>query len=301
MKTKYQAWIKEYAVFLIILIGYLCGTKQYSVSLFQTLVSQACIWIPACLGYMLIRMSGGINIAVGVQIIFEASLMLHLKLFYNLDLWQLILINVAAGALIGHVFCFMDYFLGARVEITGIALYMILEGLRAVMYPLDTAYKSHILYEWNNSSLIVINLVDFFLLAAVFLFLNYTLPGRRIWAVGRYEGLVSSTGANVRGMKYPVYVIGCILIGISGCLLGFRTAIPTDYDPIAYTMYALATLTIGGSLNISRKNIIQKTIKGCLGLALVNGINYFMGMSAKASALVVGFIILIAGIMGKEE
>lgn len=301
MGKKCRSLLENNIIFLIIFILYLGLETNISIFTCEFLLRRMLVWIPAALGFYLIWMSGSIHLAAGTQVILEASLMLHLKLRYDLGIGWILLLNLLTSLLIALIFCLMHFWFRVSMEITGIALYLLMSGISSVLKRVDSFNMSEILYSTSKELYVLLCVICVGLLALVYLGLKYTMLGRRFRLIRSYGEQAQLAGLPVKQIQYMVYFTGCILIGISGMILGFRSALPTSYDPLIYTMYIIAIVAIGGTRHIGHQNIVGKTVRGCAGLVMLTSLGHSVGASAAMSMVLVGFFALIGFILDRQH
>jgi len=89
-------------------------------------------------------------------------------------------------------------------------------------------------------------MVAFFVL--VWIFLNRTIPGRAIVAIGGNEEAVRLAGINVRGHLLLAYILSGLFAGIAGVLLASRLGIAQPSFGSGFELDAIAAVVIGGGI-----------------------------------------------------
>ncbi len=135
-------------------------------------------------------------------------------------------------------------------------------------------------------------------LAAIFL--NRTIYGRYLLALGRSEDAARYSGINTGGMIILAYVISSTLAGLGGVLfvLDVNSAQPVDFGNF-YELYAIAAAVLGGcSLRGGEGSILGVIIGTALILVLRNVITLVTNHSNIEFAII-GAVIL-AGVITDE-
>ena len=135
-------------------------------------------------------------------------------------------------------------------------------------------------------------------LAAIFL--NRTIYGRHLLALGRNEDAARYSGINTGGMIILAYVICSTLAGLGGVLfvLDVNSAQPVDFGNF-YELYAIAAAVLGGcSLRGGEGSILGVIIGTALILVLRNVITLVTNHSNIEFAII-GAVILI-GVIADE-
>lgn len=148
----------------------------------------------------------------------------------------------------------------------------------------------------NGQFLGIPNLVYFFIIVfgIVFCLLNYTVFGRRIYAVGGNELAATSSGINSRLIKQMAYAISGLCAGLAGVLAASRVTSGNPTTGSGYELDAIAAAVIGGvSMSGGKGNLIG-TIVGALIIGVVqNGLD-ILGISTYYQDVIQGLIILVA-------
>ena len=135
-------------------------------------------------------------------------------------------------------------------------------------------------------------------LAAIFL--NRTIYGRYLLAMGRNEEAAHYSGINTGRMKVLAYVISSTLAGLGGVLfvLDVNSAQPVDFGNF-YELYAIAAAVLGGcSLRGGEGSILGVLIGTALILVLRNVVTLVTNHSNIEFAII-GAVILI-GVIADE-
>jgi len=126
------------------------------------------------------------------------------------------------------------------------------------------------------------------------LFLNYTIYGRYLLALGRNEQAAKYSGINTDRMIMVAYVICSLLAGLGGMLfvLDVGSAQPSDFGNF-YELYAIAAAVLGGcSLRGGEGYITGVIIGAALMQVLKNMINLIDAIPTNIEYAVIGAVIL---------
>lgn len=137
------------------------------------------------------------------------------------------------------------------------------------------------------------------LLAAVFL--NLTIYGRYLMALGRNEQAARYSGINTDRMTLIAYALCALLAGYGGMLfvLDVNAAQPSDFGN-AYELYAIAAAVLGGcSLRGGEGSVTGVIIGAAVMVALNNMINLVIPEYQNIELAIIGVVIL-AGVIGDE-
>ncbi len=146
--------------------------------------------------------------------------------------------------------------------------------------------------------------VSVFFLAAIAIvaaiFLNRTIWGRYLLALGRNETAARFSGINTDRMKILAYVICSLLGGVGGILfsLNLNSIQPSGLGEF-YELYAIAAAVLGGcSLRGGEGTILGVIIGTAVMRVLYNAIN-ILGIPTHLEFAIIGTVIL-AGVIADE-
>ena len=131
-------------------------------------------------------------------------------------------------------------------------------------------------------------------------FLNYTIWGRYLLALGRNEEAARYSGINTQRMIIIAYVIGSVTAGIGGILfaLDVNSVQPAVHGNF-YELYAIAAAVLGGcSLRGGEGTILGVVIGAAVMRVLYNAIN-ILGIPTQLEFAIIGAVILL-GVMTDE-
>lgn len=132
------------------------------------------------------------------------------------------------------------------------------------------------------------------------LFLNHTIWGRYLLALGRNEMATRFSGVNTDAMKMMAYLICSTLAGVGGILfaLDLNSIQPSGLGEF-YELYAIAAAVLGGcSLRGGEGTIIGVIIGTAVMRVLYNAIN-ILGIPTHLEFAIIGAVIL-AGVITDE-
>ena len=131
-------------------------------------------------------------------------------------------------------------------------------------------------------------------------FLNYTVWGRYLLALGRNEEAARYSGINTQRMVILAYMIASLTAGIGGILfaLDVNSVQPAVHGNF-YELYAIAAAVLGGcSLRGGEGTILGVIIGSAVMRVLYNAIN-ILGIPTQLEFAIIGAVILL-GVMTDE-
>ena len=129
-------------------------------------------------------------------------------------------------------------------------------------------------------------------------FLNWSVYGRYLLALGRNEQAARYSGINTDRMIILAYVICALLAGLAGILFAlYQNSVQPVNQGNFYELYAIAAAVLGGcSLRGGEGSILGVVIGAALMRLLYNSIT-LMQIQNQAEFLVIGLVILIGVIL----
>jgi ribose transport system permease protein len=132
------------------------------------------------------------------------------------------------------------------------------------------------------------------------LFLNYSIYGRYLLALGQNEQAARLSGINTDRLTIAAYVICSTLAGFTGILfaLDLNSVQPSSHAAV-YELYAIAAAVLGGcSLRGGEGSIVGVIIGTAVMRVLYNSIR-FTGIPKELEFVIIGTVIL-AGVIVDE-
>ncbi len=130
------------------------------------------------------------------------------------------------------------------------------------------------------------------------IFLNRTVYGRYLLALGRNEEAARYSGINTKRMIVVAYVLCSLAAGLGGILFAVdvNSVQPSGFGNF-YELYAIAAAVLGGcSLRGGEGNILGVVIGAAVMRVLYNAIN-ILGISTKLEFAIIGMVILAGAIV----
>lgn len=132
------------------------------------------------------------------------------------------------------------------------------------------------------------------------IFLNRTIWGRYLLALGRNETATRYSGVNTDQMKLLTYVICSLLAGVGGILfaLELQSIQPSGLGEF-YELYAIAAAVLGGCSLRGGEGTILGVLIGTAVLRLLYNSIIFLGIPTHLEFAIIGAVIL-AGVVADE-
>jgi len=126
------------------------------------------------------------------------------------------------------------------------------------------------------------------------IFLNRTIWGYRIYAVGGNEQATRLSGINVRRTKLLTYMASGLMGGIGGTLMTARLGVAAPTAATGYELDVIAAVVIGGTSLMGGKGTILGTLIGAAIMQVLrNGLN-LLGYDPYWQPAAIGAVIILA-------
>ncbi|WP_324716545.1 ABC transporter permease [Carboxydochorda subterranea] len=138
--------------------------------------------------------------------------------------------------------------------------------------------------------------VIFMLLLAVMahFFLNRSVWGYRIYAVGGNEQASALAGVNVRRIKLLVYSLSGLLAGVGGILMTARLGVAAPTAGLGYELDVIAAAVIGGTSLMGGEGTILGVLIGAAIMQVIRNGLVLMGFPAYWQPAAIGAVIIVA-------
>ena len=288
---------------LIAVLVFFSLTSEFFLDLrnFERLVTDSATLMLVAFGMTLVILLGEIDLSVGA-----AVSLISVILAQVMDAgaaWPVAVIAaVLAGLLIG--------LLNGTVTVLGdIPSFIVTLGMMAIATGLAYVFTGAISVAIMSEPFLVLFYdaqllglpVPLWLVAlcfvAVLVFLNRTVPGRQLFAVGANPAAARLSGVPVRRRKITVFAIMGLLVGLAAVLSAARLGSGAPASVPALTLDAIAAVIIGGASLFGGRASLVRTLMGAALIAVLNNGMVLLNVNIDAQYVVKGLIILVAVVL----
>lgn len=258
------------------------------------------------LGMTFVILTGGIDLSVGSTLALTSAIFAGL-LQNGVNTGLAILITVGLGLVLGLINGLLITKGKLAPFIVTLATMTIFRGLtlvytdgRPIAGPKDNfAFKFLEKGQFFGIPFQVILFILAFLL--LWIILNKTTLGRKIYAVGGNEKASYISGINIDKVKICVYVVSSLMAVLSGLVLTSRLNSAQPTAGAAYEMDAIAAVVLGGTSMTGGSGSLTGTLIGILILGVLNNGLNLLGVSSFYQQIVKGIVILIAVLIDRKR
>lgn len=140
------------------------------------------------------------------------------------------------------------------------------------------------------------NLVIFAAVVAVvvYLFMNFTRPGRDIYALGSNPEAAKTSGIRTQRVTFMVYVISGLACGLAGVLWASRFEAAQTNTAMGFELQTVAASVVGGVNMLGGSGTVPGVLLGALLLGIIQNSLTLVRISPFWQLAAQGFLILLA-------
>jgi len=132
---------------------------------------------------------------------------------------------------------------------------------------------------------------------ACVIYLNRTVAGYELFALGANPAAAALSGVPVKRRKITVFVIMGALVAIAACLSAARLGSGAPGSVPALTLDAIAAVIIGGASLFGGRAFVGRTLMGAALIAVLNNGMVLMNVNIDAQYIIKGLMILLAVVL----
>ncbi len=255
------------------------------------------------LGMLIVMLTGGVDLSVGSVVAICGIMATGLQ--KEMPTSVAILVALAVGTTVGMA---NDFFI-ARFKLQPFIVTLAMMGIiRGATYvfsetpqsPVDPLFRSLLGGGFVGPiPTAAIIMLAFFII--VWFFLNRTIPGRAVVAIGGNEEAVRLAGINVKGHLLMAYMVCGLFASMAGIILSSRLGIAQPSFGIGFEMDALAAVVIGGGIMGGGGGGAIGTLWGVLILGVIDNLLNQYNVQSYYQQIIKGLIILAAVLSRRKK
>jgi ribose transport system permease protein len=254
------------------------------------------------LGVFFVILTGGIDLSIG-SIVGLSGVLAGMAMAAGMHPALGVLVGLAGGAAVGLVNGSIVSFIGVAPFIVTLGMLSMARGLvlllthgdsiRAIPEPFIRAG----LMDVFGIPLPVVVLVVIAVTSHIVL--NYTVFGRRVYAVGGNEEATELSGINVRRIKLLTYVLSGMFSAVTGVLFVSRFRSAQANAGLGMELDAIAACVIGGTSLMGGLGSVLGVLLGAMIMGVIRNGLVLTEVSPYLQEMIIGGIIILAAILDR--
>lgn len=299
----------EYGVLVLVLVAMIVAfgignPRFFRLSSLQTLLTQVPDKAIVAVGMTFVIMTAGIDLSVGSVLGLSAAAMAAVTIHPSVP--QPMLAGIVACLGTGLACGAVNGFLTVRWRLPSFIVTLgMLEMARGGAY---IATDSRTLYLADKAAakplmtfvsgrflgIPVSVYIAVAVIAVAHIVLTRTVFGRYVTAVGTNEEAVRLSGIDVRKVRFAVFAISGLLVGLGALVNTARLGSVTPGAGEGWELQAIAAVVIGGTSLMGGRGSVLKTVLGVLIMAVLASGLSFVGASEYHKRIITGGVIVAA-------
>lgn len=325
MKTKESFWSKVWRLIrenpIVVMLAVVCiivgcfVDRFFSLDNLNNLLCNTTVRFLIALGVSGCLITKGTDLSAGRQAALAATLtgVMVQRANYTarmfswmpeMNMWLVLLIVVAIGAIIGTV-------TGLIISYLSVPPFIATLGIQTIVYGINLIYTdsqpiggfTDSFKDFFNWKFLAIGefkgfngyIVFALLFGLLFWFIyNKTTHGKYIYAIGGNENAAEVSGINVRARKTLIYMTAGIMYAFAGFLMTGKSGGASASMGVSYELEAIAGCTIGGVSTTGGIGTVPGMLVGVLVFELLKIILQFVGADPNFNYIVQGLVVITA-------
>lgn len=293
---------------ICIVIGVLNPIFFTAANLFDLLRASIVIGIFA-MGSLMVIVSGGIDVsftAIAAFSMYSASKIL-IAYYPTAPVWVAIAISALIGLGLGTINAFFISKFNLPTLIVTLATLSMFHGFLLFAIGNDILRNAPPSYtEFARSALMKVPtesggmaslhpaiLITLVVTLGAWLFLDYTMLGRGIYALGGSRDAAERAGFSIPRIQYTIYGLVGLLAGIGGMIFGALNRQPNPQDLVGSELTVIAAVVLGGATLTGGRGTVLGTLLGVTLIVVLNNSLILVGVPSVWQRVVVGAVIII--------
>ena len=292
--------------FLFIIAGFFIFFALYNSSFLNPtnlvhILEGSAILLILALGMTLVVAQGGIDLSVGIALDFGSAFAIVALKDYGVDWYVAVLIGIGGGMIIGLLNAFLVVTLSVSPFLATLGTFFIGSSVERIFTdgggPISfrrLPAEYHSLAVGDVFGIPTEVLIATIVLVIYYVFMERSIYGKRIHAIGLQRSAARVAGINVKKYLFFGFVIASATCAIGGIIASANLRMFTPLAGYSYLLNAIAAVFIGAAIHPHGRPNVLGTLAGVLFLGMVaNGLN-LMGLNFNLKDAISGIILVAA-------
>jgi len=252
----------------------------------------------AGIGVTMVIITGGIDLSIGSIFGFSGVIASMVMVNLGFPFFPSVLMGILAGTALGLVNGLFIVKLNLPPFIATLGMLSIVRSMCYIItegYPVTGIGKSFLFLGQGYILAIPTPVWLMAIIAVIFaVFLNSTVTGRHIYALGGNEEATRISGINTDRLKILVYSLGGCLSGIAGIITASKLGIGQPTAGNGFELDAIAAVVIGGASLAGGAGTVTGTIIGAAIMGILRNALVLLSIKSHWQQFIIGCVIIIA-------
>ncbi|MBN1992713.1 MAG: ABC transporter permease [Anaerolineae bacterium] len=301
LATVRETGITLFIIVLVILVSLRSGSAFLSLENFRDILLNISILAIVALGQTMVIITRGIDLSVSSMIGLVAMMVgFMVKQYPDMSPVVAVLLGMALGCVLGSFNGFVITVgnvppiiatLGTLSIFRG-AIFFYSQGTWINAFEMSPSFKA--LAKGAPLGLPNLVIVAIVVAAIIYYFLNYTQPGRNIYAVGSNPDAANVAGIRTQRVIFSVYLISGLLCGLAGVMWASRFESAQTNTALGFELQTVAASVVGGVNIFGGSGTVTGVLLGALLLGIINNALTLIRISPFWQLAAQGLLILLA-------
>jgi ribose transport system permease protein len=290
-------------VILCVIMTFLSPYFLTTQNVFNVMRGMSTIGIMA-IGMTMVIVSGGIDLSVGSMMAVSAMFAARLMTYHNIPPWPAVFAGFLLGLSLGAVNGLIVTRIKVNPFITTLGMMSVARGLTYLLATgLQGTVASNIPMRDPSVNflgagyvgVVPFPVIEMVVLVALFgLFLNHTVLGRQIYAVGSNEQAARLSGVNVNWVRLFVFMLAGFFYAWAGVMnAGLLSTAATNLG-VGNEMDVIAAVVIGGASLAGGEGTIFGAVIGAAIMAVIRNAFVLLKLPIYMQTVAIGVVVVLA-------
>lgn len=252
----------------------------------------------AGIGVLMIIITGGIDLSIGSVYGLAGVISAYCCSLFGMPVWIAMFMGVLSGAIFGALNGLMVIYCKLPPFIATLGTMQIARGLCTILtrgYPVSDLPAGYMFLGQGEFLGIPMAIWCMVIIAVIFaVFLNKTVTGRRIFAMGGNAEATRISGINTKFLTVLVYTLGAALGAFAGIITASKLGVGQPTAGTSFEMDAISAVVIGGASLTGGAGSVLGTVVGAAIIGVLRNALVLLRVDSYWQTLIMGVVIIVA-------